>query len=90
MIDLIVTEAVCFIVNSEGMEQTYIRLLLSYYAEVGEYASERIIWIGEQAPPEPLSTVFYCCASFLDMMLSLGTLLPAAWERYAQQRLHFS
>ncbi len=90
VIDLIVTEAVCYIVNSEAIGQADIRLLQSYYAEVGEYASERIIWIGTQAPPEPLSTVFSCHASFLAVLLSLDTLLSAARERYEQQRMYFS
>lgn len=90
VIGLIVTEAVCCIVNAGAMEQADIRLLQSYYAEVGAYASERIIWIGEPVPPGPLSKVFSCCSSFLDMLLSLDTLLPAAWERYTQQSLRFS
>ncbi len=90
VIDLIVTEAVCYIVNSEVMEQADTKLLQSYYAEVGEYASERIIWIGTQAPLEPLSTVFSCFSSFLDVLLSLETLLPVAWERYEKQRMYFS
>lgn len=88
--DLIVEDAVCYIVNAQALDARGIHLLQSYYVEVGEYANEKVIWIGAPQPPEALQNVFLCAHSFEALTENLEAVLQAARHRYEMESAHHS
>lgn len=84
--DLIVTSALCYIVNGENLEENEYRLLRNYCVEVGEYGNERIFWIGEDPPCEMVTAY----GSILDFILDIENALKLAQEHHDIQQMYCS
>lgn len=78
--DLIVTDAVCCIVDASKMSTDALNTLLAYYMDTDNWLDETVVWLGETEIPELLSFVY--CDCFLDLLTVLDNLIEQAQIRY--------
>lgn len=78
--DLIVTDAVCTVIDSINMEENTLRVLLAYYMDVGDRLDETVIWLGNTDLPDLPS--FVRCDDFLQLLLNCKKIMSEAQARY--------
>ena len=64
--DLIVTNAVCTLINAANMGEDALRSLLAYYMDVGDRLDETVVWLGKVELPNLPS--FVRCDDFLQLL----------------------
>lgn len=84
--DLIVTNAVCTVIDAANMGENALRVLLSYYMDVGDRLGETVIWLGNADLPELSS--FVLCDSFLNLLTELDSILDCAQVRYDTMQMY--
>ena len=78
--DLIVTNAVCTLINAANMGEDALRSLLAYYMDVGDRLDETVVWIGDVELPNLPS--FVRCDDFLQLLLKCKEIVAQAKCRY--------
>lgn len=74
--DLIVTNAVCVVINAANMCQNAFRVLLLYYMDMGNRLDETIVWLGEtEATDLPCKAATGSAECLLSVLFSLPYLL---------------
>ena len=86
--DLIVTDAMCCILDVAALSEDSVRTLLAYYMDVGDRLDETVVWLGDADLPELLS--FVCCGSFLELLTELENILSRAQNRYDTMQMYTS
>ena len=86
--DLIVTDAVCTVINAEKLSEAGMRTLLAYYMDVGDRLVETVVWMGDVVLPNLPS--FVRCDNFLDMLTELESILTRAQVRYDTMQMYGS
>lgn len=86
--DLIVTNSVCSIVDTEKLDNLAMRTLIAYYMDVGDCLDETVIWLGEADVPELPS--FIRCDSFLALLTELDSIMEQAKSRYETMQMYSS
>ena len=84
--DLIVTSAVCTVIDATNMGEDTLRTLLAYYMDVGDQLSETAVWLGDVELPDLSS--FVRCDSFLDLLTELDSILTRAQVRYDTMQMY--
>lgn len=84
--DLIVTSAVCTVIDTTIMGEDALRVLLAYYMDVGERLDETVVWLGDTELPELPS--FTHCDSFLVLLTELESILTRAQIRYDTMQMY--
>ena len=84
--DLIVTDAVCCVVDASKMSKDAMNTLLPHYMDVGDRLDETVVWLGEAEIPEQLP--FVRCDSFLDLLTDLDGILEQAQTRYDTMQMY--
>ncbi len=84
--DLIVTGAVCTVIDATNMGEDALRTLLAYYMDVGNQLSETVVWLGDVELPDLSS--FVRCDSFLDLLTELDSILTRAQVRYDTMQMY--
>lgn len=80
MTDLIVTDAVCTVIDATNMGEDALRVLLAYYMDVGDRLDETVVWIGDVELPNLPS--FVRCDDFLQLLLKCKEIVAQAKCRY--------
>lgn len=80
MTDLIVTDAVCTVIDATNMGEDALRVLLAYYMDVGDQLSETVVWLGDVELPNLPS--FVRCDDFLQLLLKCKEIVEQAQCRY--------
>ncbi len=78
--DLIVTNAVCTLIDAANMGEDALRSLLAYYMDVGDQLSETVVWLGDVELPNLPS--FVRCDDFLQLLLKCKEIVEQAQCRY--------
>ena len=78
--DLIVTDAVCTVIDTQNMGEDAVRSLLAYYMDVGDRLDETVVWLGKVELPNLPS--FVRCDDFLQLLLSCKDIVSKARSRY--------
>lgn len=86
--DLIVTNAVCIVIDATRMGEDALRVLLAYYMDVGDRLNETVVWLGDAELPELPS--FGRCGRFLELLTELQSILSRAQDRYDTMQLYTS
>lgn len=86
--DLIVTDAVCCLVEASKMSKDALITLLAHYIDVGDRLDETVVWLGGAEIPELLP--FVRCDSFLDLLTDLEGTLAQAQTRYDTMQMYGS
>lgn len=86
--DLIVTNAVCTVIDATKMGEDALRSLLAYYMDVGDRLNETVVWLGKAELPELPSFERY--NSFLDLLTDLDDILSRAQDRYDTMQMYTS
>lgn len=86
--DLIVTNAVCIVINATKMCEDALRVLLAYYMDVGDRLNETVVWLGDAELPELPS--FERCGSFLELLTELQSIISRAKDRYDTMQMYTS
>lgn len=86
MTDMIVTNAVSSIVDSERLNEDVLRTLLCYYMDMGDRLDETVVWLGNARLPESLSFTRY--DSFLDFLMELNSVMEQAKSRYDTMQMY--
>ena len=76
--DLLVADAVCYIIDSEALDEDGVNILQNYYIDAEDYVSEQIVWIGENPPCKS----FACYVSFEKLFAEMGSIVEKAQHRY--------
>lgn len=84
--DLIVTDAVCTVINAEKLSEAGMRTLLAYYMDVGDRLVETVVWLGNVELPDLSS--FVRCDSFLVFLTELDGILARAQARYDTMQMY--
>ena len=84
--DLIVTDAMCCILDVAVLNEDSIRTLLAYYMDVGDRLDETVVWLGSADLPDLPS--FVRCGCFLDLLTDLGRILSRAKVRYDTMQMY--
>ena len=84
--DLIVTSAVCTVIDATIMGEDTLRALLAYYMDVGDQLNETVIWLGDVELPDLSS--FVRCDSFLVFLTELDGILARAQVRYDTMQMY--
>ena len=84
--DLIVTDAVCCLVEASKMSKDALNTLLAHYIDVGDRLDETVIWLGAAEIPE--RPPFVRCDSFLDLLTDLDGILAQAQTRYDTMQMY--
>ena len=84
--DLIVTDAVCCVVDASKMSKDAVNTLVAYYMDVGDRLDETVVWLGETEIPELPSFVYR--DSFLDLQAYLDGVLEQAQTRYDTMQMY--
>ena len=84
--DLIVTSAVCTVIDATIMGEDTLRALLAYYMDVGDQLNETVVWLGDVELPDPSS--FVRCDSFLVFLTELDGILARAQVRYDTMQMY--
>ena len=78
--DLITSNPICTIIDSTNMNVDALRVLFSYYMDVGDRLDETVVWLGNADLPELPS--FVRCDDFLQLALNIKEIISKAQERY--------
>lgn len=84
--DLIVTDAVCSIIDTSSLDDEGRLVLIAYALDVGDQMDGTMVWLGGVEPPALSS--FVCCDSFLDMLTELESILTRAQVRYDTMQMY--
>ena len=84
--DLIVTNAVCTVIDAANIGEDALRTLLAYYMDVGDRLDETIVWMGNIEIPDLPS--FVQCSSFLALLTDLDSILTQAQIRYETMQMY--
>ena len=84
--DLIVTNAVCTVIDAANIGEAALRTLLAYYMDVGDRLDETVVWLGNIEVPDLPS--FVRCDSFLDLLTELDSILDRAQVRYDTMQMY--
>lgn len=84
--DLIVTDAVCCVVDTSKISKDAVNTLVAYYMDVGDQLDETVVWLGDVALPNLPS--FVRCDSFLDLLTELDSILTRAQVRYDTMQMY--
>ena len=84
--DLIVTSAVCTVIDATIMGEDTLRALLAYYMDVGDQLNEPVVWLGDVELPDLSS--FVRCDSFLVFLTELDGILARAQVRYDTMQMY--
>ncbi len=77
--DLIAVPATTLIINAEKLSQDNLKMIMDYYAEVGDYADETVIWLGNPKPSAALQKTIKVYDNFDSMGENIkGLLLEVA------------
>lgn len=85
---LIVTNAVCTVIDATNMGGDALRVLLAYYMDVGDRLDETVVWLGDADLPELPS--FVRCDSFPELLTELENILSHAKDRYDTMQMYTS
>lgn len=86
--DLIVTDAMCCILDVAALSEYSVRTLLAYYMDVGDRLDETVVWLGDADLPELPS--FVRCDSFPELLTELQSIISRAQDRYDIMQLYTS
>lgn len=86
--DLIVTSAVCTVIDATIMGEDTLRALLAYYMDVGDQLNETVVWLGDVELPDLSS--FVRCDSFLVFLTELDSILARAQVHYDTMQMYGS
>lgn len=86
--DLIVTDAMCCILDVAALSEDSVRTLLAYYMDVGDRLDETVVWLGDADLPELPS--FVRCDSFPELLTELENILSHAKDRYDTMQMYTS
>ena len=78
--DLIVTDAVCTVINAEKLSEAGMRTLLAYYMDVGDRLDETVVWLGNVDLPKLPSFVQF--ENYLQLLLNCEQTIKQAKSRY--------
>lgn len=84
--DLIVTNAVCTVLDVANMGEDALHPLLAYYMDVGDRLDETVVWLGNPKTPDLPS--FLRCESFLELLTELESILTRAKARYETMQMY--
>lgn len=84
--DLIVTNAVCTVIDAANIGEDALRTLLAYYMDVGGRLDETVVWLGNVELPNLPS--FVRCDSFLELLTELDSILARAQIRYDTMQMY--
>lgn len=84
--DLIVTDAICCVVDTSKTSKDAVNTLVAYYMDVGDQLNETVVWLGDVALPDLAS--FVRCDSFLDLLTELDSILTRAQVRYDTMNMY--
>ena len=84
--DLIVTDAMCCILDVAALSEDSVRTLLAYYMDVGDRLDETVVWLGDADLPELPS--FVRCDSFPELLTELENILSRAQKRYDTMQMY--
>lgn len=84
--DLIVTSAVCTVIDATIMGEDTLRALLAYYMDVGDQLNETVVWLGDVELPDLSS--FVRCDSFLVFLTELDGILARSQVRYDTMQMY--
>ena len=84
--DLLVTDAVCCVVDASKMSKDAMNTLLAHYTDVGDRLDETVVWLGAAEIPE--RPPFVRCDSFLDLLADLEGVLEQAQTRYDTMQMY--
>ena len=84
--DLIVTDAICSIIDTSSLDDGGRLVLIAYALDVGDQMDGTMVWLGGVEPPALSS--FVCCDSFLDMLTELESILTRAKVRYDTMQMY--
>ena len=86
--DLIVTNAVCAVLDVANMNKDSLRTLLAYYMDVGDRLDETVVWLGDAELPDLPS--FVRCDSFLELLTELKSIQTRAQVHYDTTQMYDS
>ncbi len=86
--DLIVTDAVCSIIDTSSLDDEGRLVLIAYALDVGNQMDGTMVWLGGVEPPALSS--FVCCDSFLDLLTNLDRIIVQAQARYDTMQMYGS
>lgn len=78
--DLIVTDAICTVINAEKLSEAGMRTLLAYYMDVGNCLDETVVWLGNVDLPKLPSFVQF--ENYLQLLLNCEQTIKQAQSRY--------
>lgn len=78
--DLIVTNAVCTLINAANMGEDALCSLLAYYMDVGDRLDGTVVWLGKVELPNLPS--FVRCDDFLQLLINCKEIVARAKCRY--------
>ena len=88
VMDLIVTNAFCAVIDATNMSEDALRVLFAYYMDAGDRLNETVVWLGDAELPELPS--FERCGSFLELLTELQSIISRAQDRYDIMQLYTS
>ncbi|MBR2038373.1 MAG: hypothetical protein IKA09_11710 [Lachnospiraceae bacterium] len=84
--DLIVTNAVCTVIDAANIGEDALRTLLAYYMDVGDRLDETVVWLCSIEVPD--LPCFVRCDSFLELLTELESILTRAQIRYDTMQMY--
>ncbi len=84
--DLIVTNAVCTVIDAENMDEEAFRVLLARYMDVGNRLDETVVWLGDAELPE--QPFFIRFGSFPELLTELDSVIAKAQTRYDTMQMY--
>lgn len=84
--DLIVTNAVCSIIDTSSLDDEGRLVLIAYALDVGNQMDGTMVWLGGMELPALSS--FVCCDSFLELLTELDSILARAKVRYDTMQMY--
>lgn len=84
--DLIVTDAICTVIDAANIGEDALHTLFAYYMDVGDRLDETVVWLGNIEVPDLPSFVY--CDSFLDLLTELDSILARSQVRYDTMQMY--
>ena len=84
--DLIVTDAICCVVDTSKTSKDAVNTLVAYYMDVGDQLNETVVWLGDVELPDLSS--FVRCDSFWVFLTELDGILARAQVRYDTMQMY--
>lgn len=82
--DMIVTSALCCLVDGADLSAEEYRLLRNYCTEVAGYSNELIVWVGDDPPCDIISV----CKDFNNLIAEISSILSEAKQHYETQDMY--